>query len=206
MALVINQVQVRDSDGVIAPRFFADCPLTAGHANLRLLQKAVVILYFVPLGLLWNGCSSTASDRSDGAALAPLPPIFLTGPAAALLTNIGGFSAHLVMSNNSPVAVERTISGELLGREGQLLFAAEPRKPEKKRGAFLFISDVGKRQAIVISEALQGYAPVAGGVGPTNLTIIPGAATGQKIDNHALEVEEAIVDMSDGSRASFQDS
>jgi len=187
---------------VIAPRFFANCPLIVGRANLSLLLKAAAILFFVPLTLLFNGCSSTpAYDRNEGIALAPLPPNFLTGPASALFTNIGGFSAHLVMSNHSPVAVNSTVSGELLCREGKLLFAAEPQKSEKKRGAFLFISDVRNRQGLVISEALQGYAPASASVGPTNLIVHPGMTT--RIDGHACEVEEAIVDMSDGSRGSF---
>jgi hypothetical protein len=191
-----------DGFRVIAPRFFPKCPLIVGRAKLSLLLKVAAIVFFVPCAFLFNGCSSTpAYDRNDGMALAPLPPNFLTGPASALLTNIGGFSAHLVMSNHSPVAVDSTISGELLGREGQLLFAAEPRKAERKRGAFLFVSDVRNRQGLVISEALQGYAPATGNVGPTNLMIHPGMAT--RIGGHACEAEEAIVDMSDGSRASF---
>ena len=191
---------------MIAPSFFPDSRLIEGRPNWGLLQKAFAVLFSVPLVLFFNGCSSTSpSSASDSTlAAAPLPPIFLTGPVASLLTNIGGFSAHLVMSNNSHMTVEKTISGELLGREGQLLFAAEPGKAEKKRGSFIFISDVGTGQGIVMSEALQGYAPAAARVGPTNLTIRPGGASGHKVDNHVCEIEEATVDMSDGSRTSYQ--
>jgi len=152
------------------------------------------------IGLL-NGCSSTNDSKNiTGSAIEPLPPIFLAGPVAALLTNAGGFSAHVVMSND--LRTLKTVSGELFVRDGMLLFAAEP-SPKNSSGAFAYVADLINRQGFVWSEALQGYAP-------TRLSGMPAGLSTHlrdglvKVGGHPCQVEQAVVKMSDDSTSSFQ--
>lgn len=170
--------------------------------------RALLTLACLFQTLLLNGCSSSPGARGNETvgSSSSLPPVFLSGPAAVLLTNRDGFSAHIVLSHDSASPLEKNSSGELLGREGKLLFAPEQGKREKKYSSagFSFISDVGKRQSFVLSEALQGYAPASMEVGATNVAINTKSTTDKKIDGHMCELEEATVAMSDGSHGSFQ--
>ena len=50
------------------------------------------------------------------------PPVFLTGPAAVLLTNVEGFSAKLTVSMPGADGGRRAMTGDLLGRQGALVF------------------------------------------------------------------------------------
>ena len=72
------------------------------------------------------------------------PPDFLVGPAAVLLTNLNGFSAHVNCTTTSPEAPPETASGVLLGRDGRLVF--QPSLPikgkrEQREGGLFFIWD-----------------------------------------------------------------
>ncbi len=93
--------------------------------NLRLFGEFTLVCPLLLLAGLLSGCfSSSDSKNISGIAVEALPPVFLTGPAAAVLTNAGAFSAHVVMSNH--LRMPKTVSGELFARAGKLLFAAEP--------------------------------------------------------------------------------
>ena len=165
--------------------------------NIRLLWIGPLLL----LVSLFTGCfSSSDSKNFSGSSIETLPPVFLTGPPAALLTNAGSFSAHIVMSNQ--FRASKTLAGELFVRDGKLLFAAEPRK-NNPGGAFAYVADLVNGQGFVWSEALQGYAPVHLSSIPSSLsTHLNDSLT--KLDGHPCQVEEAIVKMSDGSTASFK--
>ena len=167
-----------------------------------------LFLCWAGLVLLAAGCASSEKRSEPGAAetFAPMPPAFLTGPAAVLLTNAGGFSAHLVLSTGSASPLQTGVSGELLSRAGTLLFAPEPGKTDRKysRGGFIFIWDVATGRGFVLSEALQGYAPVTMSTTPTNLITSAGGGSSEKVAGHACEAEEALVQMSDGSHATFR--
>src|SRR5689334_21454670 len=127
------------------------------------MRPAVWIIFALELPVLLAGCRSTSENEgSDAGSFAPLPPSFLTGPAALLFTNVSGFSAHVSMTTDSPYPSLHEVSGELVSRDGKLLFAPGPRKQEKKknsRGGFLFVWDVMAHQGFVVSDALQAYAP-----------------------------------------------
>jgi hypothetical protein len=123
-----------------------------------------------------------------------------------LLTNANGFSAYLVSGTDSASPLRTGVSGELLSRAGKLLFAPEPGKKDRKysRGGFIFIWDVATGRGSVLSEALQGYAPVSMSVTPAHLVTSAGGATAEKVDGHPCETEEALVEMTDGARATFR--
>src|SRR5580704_4471994 len=73
------------------------------------------------------GCShsNTSAVRagSTRGLLPPEPPSFLSGPVAVLLTNTDSFGGHIVVDSGNRMKV---VSGELLGRDGKLLFAPDP--------------------------------------------------------------------------------
>ena len=173
----------------------------------RLAHTAAVVLSLLTLSLLIAGCAHTSrTELEAGGAFAPLPPVFLTGPAGVLLTNVEGFSAHVVMTSNSLEPQQNATSGELLGRGGKLLFAPGPGKLNKKysRGGFSFIWDVPAGHGTVLSEALQAYAPVSVSASPTNLISHPAGGASPSLNGQAGEEGEAIVDLANGSRATFR--
>jgi hypothetical protein len=129
-----------------------------------LCGAALLFLAAVVLG----GCASRhagpvyhAGDES--------PPDFLVGPVSTVLTNLNGFSAHITITTTSPDGAARAKSGELLGREGRLIFQPALRIKGKRAravGGLFFIWDVTKQSGYVLSEALQGYAPIKSDAGP----------------------------------------
>jgi len=156
-------------------------------------------------GLAVAGC---ASEKSKEAALAHMgdesPPDFLVGPASVALTNFDGFSATVV-STASEDAVQRTYSGQILEREGRLLFqpmtTAKTKKGKIIRGGMIFIWEPGLNRGEVVSEALQGYAPLApavriAGVAPGSMTGVP-----EPINGRPCHRVESTVTLSDGSLA-----
>ncbi len=168
--------------------------------SLRLIRQFFWSGLLLLLAGLFNGCAG-GSKNFSASSIEALPPSFLTGPVAALLTNVGPFSAHVVMSNDLRMA--KNISGELFSRDGKLLFAAEPAK-KNPGGAFAYITDLVSHQGFVWSEALQGYAPISlNGAAPATLTTH--AEDGlTRVNNHPCQVEQTTVQMSDGSASSFR--
>ena len=133
------------------------------------------------------------------------PPMFLTGPVAALLTNGIGYSARLaVLPEEPPVHA----SGQLLVHGSKLLFAPDPDStPADKhlpRGDFSFIWDVAEGRGFVLSESLQGYAPLSERPGVTNVAWEPRPADRRRIDGRDCALELGRVERSDGSTALFQ--
>jgi hypothetical protein len=168
--------------------------------SVRRISQFVLLGLLLLLAGLVNGCFSSDESRNLASAIEPLPPVFLVGPVAALLTNAGGFSAHVVLSND--VRRLKTVTGELFVREGKLLFAADP-LTKNSGGAFVYVADLVDHQGFVWSEALQGYAPVSLSGSPADLSthLEDGLV---KIDGHPCQVVQASVKMNDGSTNSFR--
>ena len=114
--------------------------------------------------------------KKTGGRLGPpgdeAPPAFLVGPASIALTNFDGFSAKVV-STTSAAAEARAYSGEVIARQGRLIFqpfsTAKIKKGKIVRGGMFFIWDAARQRGYVLSEALQGYAPIAP---PSQITIV----------------------------------
>lgn len=163
------------------------------------------------LVLLAAGCSHSGDTEDRGRAFvpvsAPLPPAFLTGPMAVLLTNRAGYSAQVEAQTGSLSERERAVSGQLLCRGDKLFFApagsADSKKPARNAD-FSFIWDVSGNSGYVLSEALQGYAPVGASALVTNLLSAPGQAAPEKIAGLACTPELATAQLNNGSTASFQ--
>jgi len=75
-----------------------------------------------------------------------------------LLTNNTGFSAR-VNIEGTPY----TGAGMLFGRNGKLLFVPDATKTDKRTpaGRYSFIWNIAKGEGIVLSDALQGWAPMS---------------------------------------------
>jgi hypothetical protein len=132
----------------------------------------------------------------------PLPPTFVVGPAALLLTNGNGWRAHVTFDTG--VAMEGG-TGELLALGSKLRFTPEyPGKVRKREreGRFSFIWDVAEHKGLVLSDALQAYAPMSSGLQATNMTRADTGA-GQRLEGHACQAQEVTVQMNDGSSAVF---
>jgi len=153
-----------------------------------------------------TGCAHSKNKDRIGIIPPPVPP-FLNGPMAVLLTNSPGFSCHLVMTSGSPPVPGETVSGQLLCRGSQLLFAPDAHWLGGKRFAragFGFVWDVGAQQGYILSEALQGYAPISSQVQATNVLALPAHFASEKVEGHHCQRTELEVGSTDGTKALFQ--
>ena len=127
---------------------------------------------------------------------------------AALLTNADGFSAQVVMetqpsSNRAATGFRRT------ARPGrQTFFAPDESTSGKKRhpgGGINFIWDVTAGSGYIISEAMQGYAPIRSGVRTMNVAIATGTENSapEPVGGHSCGQEQETVVSSDGSATVF---
>ena len=152
------------------------------------------------------GCAHSRNKDRIGLIPPPVPP-FLKGPMAVLLTNTSGFSCRVVMTTGSPPIPGETVSGQLLCRGSQLLFAPDAHSPAGKRfarGLFSFIWDVGAQHGYLLSETLQGCAPISTQVQATNVLALPSRSVSETIEGHHCKRTDVEVDSSDGSKAPFQ--
>ncbi len=132
------------------------------------------------------------------------PPDFLVGPVAAVLTNLNGFSAHVTFTITSPEGTTPAKSGELLGREGHLIFQpALALKGKKARtiGGLFFIWDETKHSGYVLSEALQGYAPIKSDAGAASSLNLAKEGIPEEVNGHPCHRREAVVTLNNGREA-----
>ena len=131
----------------------------------------------------------------------PLPPAFLTGPSAVLLTNAAGFSAHLDLLGQGPAESDRASAGQLLGRGPHLLYAPETDESTDSHlrpGGYSFIWNVAESRGFVLSEALQAYAPISADLHVTHVSVAAGQAAAQRISGHPCEPADAAVSTANG--------
>lgn len=151
------------------------------------------------------GC---ASEKRQEAALAHMgdesPPDFLAGPASVCLTNFDGFSANVIATSPSAPGGP-TACGQLIERQGRLIFqpltTARIKKGKIVRGGMFFIWDSVGRHGYVVSEALQGFAPISA---PWQITIVTPENTepvSEAANGHPCHRIERIVALRDGSTA-----
>jgi hypothetical protein len=160
--------------------------------------------------LIGAGCSAEhrATMRQGGFThvVTPEPPPFLTGPAALLLTNRGSFSARLEVLSETSLGTERSSYGQLLGSGTKLLYAPESEEnpdTHSQPGGYSFIWDTAQSRGYVLSEALQGYAPVAADLHVTNIQAAPGTAQAQRLSGHPCEAATITTQTGDGASATL---
>src|SRR5580658_6781944 len=97
------------------------------------------------------------------------PPDFLAGRMALLLTNVDGFSAKITGSMPQASGGQRTLSGDLLGRQGSLIYQpanAVKGKRARSEGGMFFIWNATEHSGFVLSDPLQAYAAAETSVQP----------------------------------------
>lgn len=165
------------------------------------------LLGFATLLLLAGGCAHSRSreELAVDNAWKVAPPVIaaLTGPAALLLTNLDGWQGRLTLTLNPEAGHVRQVSGQLTESKGRLYFESD--SGEKNRsGRFALIWDTGRNQGWVMSEALQGVAPLNG----TNWYRLarrePDASTTDKQDGHPVQNTLVTLLGSDGKSWQYQ--
>jgi len=186
--------------------------LTANRPAWRLAQSASLGSLLLLAAVLAPGCSHTKNAGrgfSTEVRPAPLPPLFLNGPMALLLTNTDGFHAHVVLESGAPPQTFQLAAGELMGRGSKLLFAPAPAEKSKKpvsAADSAFIWDVIENRGWVLNDPLQGYAPVSSSRQFTNVAppIALNHAASEKISGHSCQAEEVTVTAADGTATVFR--
>jgi hypothetical protein len=190
-------------------------PASASQGQTRWVRAVFCLLSSLLLG---TGCSSTHHhkdkeahhlDVSEGIA-ATAPPLFLVGPISVLLTNLDDFEGHVSAPGGLGTGPgSAPVAGNLFQQSGHILFVPmSDQSPGRGgwAGTFRFLVDVKGGSAFVISEALQGYAPVPVrtrySVDSTQPPI--GAPNREQIDGQSCRQEDVVVKGSDGASASFQ--
>jgi hypothetical protein len=99
----------------------------------------------------------------------------------------------------------RPVSGQLLSRGSKLFFEPEHTSGKQARaGQFSFIWDATSNKGYILSEALQGYAPIASAVWCTNLFVQGSSTTAEKVEGYRVERTTAVVVASDGKQSRFE--
>jgi len=151
--------------------------------------------------MLSAGCAGPrhSSSRSNPLEESFVLPPFLTGPVAVLLTNAHDFSARMVVELPSFSSKKRTITGNLLAQGNHLLFAPSA-------GDRSFVWDAAQNSGYILSEALQGFAPIIASVQITNVMENVGLAGPvlESVNGRPCHRTEAVVSSSDGSKAKFR--
>jgi hypothetical protein len=159
------------------------------------------------LAMVAAGCSSSKIELPEPRMViyAPQVPLFMSGAPSWLLTNSQNFTAH-VSAEGLSIPADQVLSGELFIRGSRLLFAPKPTKEETKDGpepGFSFIWDVADKKGFLLSEALQGWAPLTQRAQTTNAVRQPQGPP-QKLGGHPTQQEYVVFETSDGARAGFQ--
>jgi hypothetical protein len=162
------------------------------------------------LAILAGGCAHEPPDGQGGPERGGPPPggpPFLSGPmGAALPHNADGFVARVTFEIQTPEGRTDVLTGDLIGRGSKFVFTPEATGERGKRlreARISFVWDAADAQGYMLSEALQGSAPLAPGakftVGESRPT--PGAV---KVEGHACEAQDVTVTGSDGSTTSLR--
>lgn len=124
-------------------------------------------LMWLALALLAGGCASKAPlpDPIHEPVQRLLPRLTeaVTGPAAGLLTNLNGYHARFTIDFGSNAFEELSASGDLQSRDGKLCFEPVFKHGKHKgmdAGGFILIWDAAGKSGFVLSDSLQGFAPV----------------------------------------------
>jgi hypothetical protein len=123
-----------------------------------------------------------------------------------------GFSADVVETDSpslvgatTPARAGKTISGQVIGRKGRLIFqpwsTALVKNGKITKGGMYFIWDLDGQKGYVLSEALQGLAQISLSARITNVVADPTALVSESVNGHPCHKTESTVTLSDGGVA-----
>jgi hypothetical protein len=128
---------------------------------------------------------------------------------AVLPKDSDGFTAHMTMQIRLPEGRTDLIEGELMGKGSKLLFTPEPagrRGKEMRAAKISFIWDVADGRGYILSEALQGCAPISATAkyiitasGPLN-----DRPPMDKVEGHNCEVQNVTITSDNGSTTALR--
>lgn len=151
------------------------------------------------------GCASNKEPELPQFAaneLAAPTPGFLAGPACVLLTNLPPFRAHV---HYVETPSRGPIEGELFGNRERLFFARMPaqQNPSPEATGVGYILNLLQARGWLLSDALQGYAPLTAAVRATNVleTPLPGTV---ELEGFRCTESTATVALADGYSVLFQ--
>jgi len=155
---------------------------------------------WLPLvALLAGSCANEPKRTSwEGAERLTQPPLFFTGPAAVLLAHPGGYMAHLTIVF-APDTHPRSVAGQLVARDARFFFTPAPLSEGPVRaGQFSFIWDAISNTGYILSEALQGYAPIHSAAGFTKLPVEGSPITLERVEGHPVTRATSVVEDGNG--------
>jgi len=143
--------------------------------------------------MAWFMCGCVHRDPNAGREAEIMLPklrMMITGPTAMLLTNLAGFQSECVITLSGASGTPRNYAGRLFARGGKLRLETVPGKAKSASTlTFGVIWDATSKRGYVFSDALQGYAVLAGSDWFTNvLTSVAGQT--EKMEGHAVDYVE----------------
>ena len=171
---------------------------------IRSMKTLSGVFLFCLVAAVFCGCASHKQSGPVYHAGDENPPDFLVSPITMVLTNLNGFSAHVDSTLTSGEAPARTAAGDLLGRDGRLIF--QPTLPLKGKrahteGGLFFIWDENRHSGYVLSEALQGYAPIKPVVAASGPLDLVKKSVVEEINGHPCHRSEAEISLEGGLSA-----
>jgi hypothetical protein len=123
-------------------------------------------------------------------------------PVSVALREPDGFSANVVQIF-SPAFGMPPVSGEILGRQGRLIFQPWSALPDnmgsKVPAGMIFLWDTALQQGFVLSEDLQAYAPISPPALITNVVPCVQNPPSRNVNGHPCRQVAELVVMDDGS-------
>jgi hypothetical protein len=174
--------------------------LEQGMMSLRM----TALLLSLPILMLLTGCAGRRRIEAanwEQAIRSPKEP-FLAGPTAYLLTNLGGFSAKVILERTVPGVSTKPVTGQLVSRENSFVFSTDEGE-RKALGEPSFIWNSPTGSGYVLNDALQAYAPITVRAQATNIATTPQPGVAEKISGHSTRMWDVVVSMSDGSQAEY---
>lgn len=160
------------------------------------------------IAIAWNcGCAHAHREhaRNGRAGILPEVTAIITGPAALLLTNAVGFQAEYNLSIDGDLNSAANAAGQFLTRGAEVrLTLGTAKSGTGAASGFIIVWDAAARRGFVLSEALQGYAPIGGSDCFSNLLMEETGSAPQRLDGHVVEKVNATITGCNGQAQAFE--
>jgi hypothetical protein len=153
-----------------------------GKWNTQTIFRNFCLVNSMLVSLLQTSCVGPQGPPPDGEppfSVQPAFPDWLTGDVALLFTGVNSFTAKLEVQPGDTAAPDLMppVRGELLGRDGNLLFIPETKEkrrgpPGMAAGEVSYLWNSQSNSAFVLNEPMQAYAPVSPNSGTNVFTVL----------------------------------
>jgi hypothetical protein len=171
------------------------------NRGIKFAQFQVGNVICLVIGTLLAGCARHREFSGPEQRTLAMPPAFLTGPMALLLTNVNSYRAQITFETQTSWGSTQIVTGNFSAAGSKLAF--EPELPQASRknlhGRMVFVWDAVQGNGYALNDALQGYAPYSGTAQFTNMAVSKPGIAPKQIAGHECEAETANVFGNDGS-------